>query len=56
MGKNGVSLEQANGAKHLFFTSEGAVVVATDGTLVTAIPQSYYDAGYQELVRLIFGK
>lgn len=35
---NGKVLEQAGGSKHLFFTPNGAIVVATDGTVVTAIP------------------
>lgn len=54
--QNGKSLEQAGGSKYLFFTSDGAVVVATDGTVVTAIPRSYYDARYLELSMQLFGR
>lgn len=54
--KNGVALEQSGGSKHLFFTPEGAVVVTTDGKIVTAIPSSYYDEGYFELSEALFGK
>jgi hypothetical protein len=54
--KNGIALEQSGGSKHLFFTPDGAVVVATDGTIVTAIPNGYYDAGYLELLNALFGK
>ncbi len=53
--KNGKALEQAGGNKHLFFTKEGAVVVAKDGTLVTAIPVSKYDNAYKELSLKLFG-
>lgn len=54
--KNGKTLEQANGSKHLFFTPDGAVVVATDGKVITTIPRSFYDAEYLELSKQLFGR
>jgi len=54
--KNGKALSQNNGSKHLFFTKDGAVVVATDGTLVTAIPKSHYDDAYKALSKSLFGE
>jgi|GEM_PF-6318343 len=53
--RSGKVLEQAGGSKHLFFTQQGAVVVATDGTAVTAIPASMYDAAYKALSQALFG-
>jgi RHS repeat-associated protein len=53
--RNGKALEQAGGAKHLFFTPQGAAVVATDGTVVTTIPASMYDAAYKALSISLFG-
>ncbi|WP_374018210.1 hypothetical protein ABU162_30080 [Paenibacillus thiaminolyticus] len=53
--KNAKALSQSQGSKHLFFTKDGAAVVATDGTLVTAIPKSYYDDAYKALSRALFG-
>lgn len=53
--KNGKALEQAGGAKHLFFTPQGAAVVATDGTVVTTIPASMYDEAYKALSKALFG-
>ena len=53
--KNGKVLEQTAGAKHLFFTPQGAAVVATDGTLITTIPVSMYDKAYKALSKALFG-
>jgi toxin YxiD len=49
-------LSQNNGSKHLFFTKDGAVVVVTDGTFVTAIPKSHYDDAYKALSKSLFGE
>jgi hypothetical protein len=54
--KNGKALSQNNGNKHLFFSQEGAAVVAKDGTLVTVIPKSKYDDAYKALSESLFGK
>ena len=54
--ENGKALSQNNGSKHLFFSEEGAAVVATDGTLVTTIPKSKYDDVYKALSTSLFGK
>lgn len=51
---NGKALSQNNGSKHLFFSREGAAVVANDGTLVTVIPK--YDDAYKALSTSLFGK
>ena len=53
---NGIALEQAGGSKHLFFTPDGAIVLATDGTIVTVIPRKDYDTKYLELSKSLFGK
>jgi hypothetical protein len=44
--ENGKALSQNNGSKHLFFSKEGAAVVANDGTLVTVIPKSMHKKHY----------
>ncbi|MDP4097660.1 WXG100 family type VII secretion target [Paenibacillus sp. P96] len=54
--ENGKALSQNNGSKHLFFSEEGAAVVANDGTLVTVIPKSKYDDAYKALSRSLFGR
>ncbi|ANE46719.1 hypothetical protein SY83_11045 [Paenibacillus swuensis] len=54
--KNGKALSQNNGSKHLFFTDEGAAVIANDGTLVTVIPKSKYDDAYKALSESLFGR
>jgi hypothetical protein len=54
--ENGKALSQNNGSKHLFFSEEGAAVVANDGTLVTTIPKSKYDDAYKALSTSLFGK
>ncbi len=54
--ENGKALSQNNGSKHLFFSKEGAAVVANDGTLVTVIPKSKYDDAYKALSQLLFGE
>ncbi|MCG7410894.1 DUF4258 domain-containing protein [Paenibacillus sp. ACRRX] len=54
--KNGKALSQNNGSKHLYFSKEGAAVVANDGTLVTVIPKSKFDDAYNLLSISLFGK
>jgi WXG100 family type VII secretion target len=54
--ENGKALSQNNGSKHLFFSKEGAAVVANDGTLVTVIPKSKYDDAYKALSKSLFGE
>ncbi|MDP9676562.1 hypothetical protein J2W97_002557 [Paenibacillus jamilae] len=54
--ENGKTLSQNNGSKHLFFSKEGAAVVANDGTLVTVIPKSKYDDAYKALSKSLFGE
>ncbi|SEI79682.1 WXG100 family type VII secretion target [Paenibacillus polymyxa] len=54
--ENGKTLSQNNGSKHLFFSKEGAAVVANDGTLVTVIPKSKYDDAYKTLSKSLFGE
>lgn len=54
--KNGKALFQNGGSKFLFITPEGAAVVANDGTLVTVMPASFYDAKMLEVVERLFGK
>ncbi|WP_410514027.1 RHS repeat-associated core domain-containing protein [Paenibacillus sp. BR2-3] len=54
--RNGKALSQNNGSKHLFFSKEGAAVVANDGTLVTVIPKSKFDDVYKVLSISLFGK
>lgn len=54
--ENGKALSQNNGSKHLFFSEEGAAVVANDGTLVTVIPKNKYDDVYKALSQSLFGK
>ncbi|NMO96712.1 pre-toxin TG domain-containing protein [Paenibacillus lemnae] len=54
--ENGKALSQNNGKKHLFFSEEGAAVVANDGTLVTVIPKSKYDDAYKALSKSLFGR
>lgn len=40
--------------KHLFFSKEGAAVVANEGILVTVIPKSKYDDEYKALSKSLF--
>ncbi|MVP02422.1 hypothetical protein [Paenibacillus lutrae] len=53
---NGRVFSQNNGSKYLFFSREGAAVVAKDGKLITVIPKTNYDGGYRELTKILFGK
>lgn len=40
----------------IFFSEEGAAVVANDGTLLTVIPKSKYDDAYKALSKSLFGR
>lgn len=53
---NGKALSQSNGAKHMFVTKEGVVVVATDGTPVTGWTSANFDDVMKEIVLKLWGE
>ena len=51
--RRGIALSQAGG-KFAFVTQKAVAVVSSSGVLITTYGKAFYDAGMQEIIKVLF--